>query len=233
MQSRVSQILEVDVEKLRPITQPTRFEKIILPDESFFWDGTRKFTNTYRETIEQIRYFALKNRTPTSNEKIYYFHGTRQKGEERLAEYFKSKGYEIIRPEKLTLDEQLNLLMNCKSFAATLGSISHNSIFLHEDAECIFIPREHNNFSPYQNCLNQVHPVNSVYIDSNLSIFSKALFNIFYLLNPQLKRFFGDKFNGYEEEDFKNFLQYVKDAENRGLSANTKAYGAIFTDFMA
>lgn len=233
---RLLEILDVEVDKLRPISQPTRFEKIVLPDESFFFDGTRKFTNEYLEAIERIRYFALKNRTPTSNEKIYYFHGTRQIGEERLAEYFKSRGYEVISPEKLTLDEQLNLLINCKSFAATLGSISHNSIFLREDVESIFILREPNNFNEHQRLLNQVHPVNSIYMDSSLSIFCKALLNIFYILSPQLKRFFGDKFDGYEEEDFKNFLRYIKNAENRGLSVNSNAvklYGTTFTDFMA
>ena len=234
---RLLEILEVDIARLKPVSQPTRFEKIILPDESFFSDGTnKKFTGEYRETIERVRLFALKNRTPTSSEKIFYFHGLRQKGEERLAEYFKSKGYEIIRPEKLTLDEQLNLLMNCRSFASTLGSISHNSIFLRDDTECIFIPREPNNLSNYQIAFNQVHPVNSIYIDSTLSIFCKALFNIFYMISPQLKRFFGDKWDGYEEEDFQNFLQYVKRAENSGLPVNARAvegYGEIFTDFMA
>jgi len=126
------EILGVDVGKIRPITQPTRFDKIILFDRSF---SASYFTKEYRETMDIVRNFALKNQTPTASKKIYYFYGRNQVGEERLAEYFKSKGYEIVLPEKLTLDEQLNLLINCESFAYTVGSCAHNSGFLHDKTE--------------------------------------------------------------------------------------------------
>ncbi|MBQ6298373.1 MAG: DUF563 domain-containing protein [Selenomonadaceae bacterium] len=229
---RLLEILNVDVDKLHLISQPTRFEKIILPDESFFLDEIIKFTNEYREAIERIRYFSLKNRTSTSSERIYYFHGRRQIGEERLAEYFKSKGYSIVRPEKLPLDEQLNLLINCKSFASTLGSTSHNSIFLSDDTESIFIPRGFNILNPYQSSLNQVHPVNANYIDSTLSIFYDNK-HFMYILSPQLKRFFGDKWNGYEDDDFLNFLQYVKDSIVAALPPKQlNAYSEILQNFM-
>ena len=123
----VSQILEIDADSLRPIVEPTQFEKVILPNPSFFAKGSKAdftlfFTTEYRETVDRMRNFALKNRTPIACKKIYYYHGRIQIGEERMAEYFYSKGYAIIRPETLTLDEQLNLLINADSFASTLGS---------------------------------------------------------------------------------------------------------------
>ena len=135
---RLLEILGVDVDKVQPITQPTRFDKIILFDDAYVFNSY--FTNEYREMIDRVRSFALKNRKPTSSKKIYYFYGRNQIGEERLAEYFKSKGYEIISPEKLTLDEQLNCLINCESFASTAGSCAHNSVFLRDSTETIFIP---------------------------------------------------------------------------------------------
>ena len=234
---RLLEILEIEVDKLQPITQPTQFDKIILPDESLFVKGDYKFTAEYRDTIEQVRHFAFKNRTLTSVEKIYYYHGRRnQKGEERLAEYFKSKGYEIILPEKLTFDEQLNLLLNCKSFAATIGSISHNAIFLHDGAEAIFLPRYINRFTEYQVMVDQIHPINTHYIDTSMSILATWTDFPCYVISEQLKRFFGDKFDGYDEEDFKDFLKYVKNSLGKGqvVNENVKnAYGEIFTDFMA
>lgn len=232
---RLLEILEVDVNKLYQITQPTQFDKIILPDESFY--GSRQFTTEYREMIDCIRNFTLKNRTPTSSKKIYYFHGARQTGEERLAEYFKTKGYAVIRPENLTLDEQLNLLINCESFAATLGSISLNSVFMRAGQETILIPRGEKGFrSPYQKSLNQVNQVHANFIDSTLTIFGNWYSNIFYIISPQLRRFFGDKWNGYDEDDLKAFLQYVKDSMNRGLAINLDAkeyYALILEEFMA
>lgn len=125
--------------------------------------------------------------------------------------------------------------MNCEIFASTIGSTSHNSLFLRDDAEAIFIPRALNNFNNYQGCCNQVHSVNAIYIDSTFSIYYKAAFNVFYLLSPQLKRFFGDKFDGYDEYDFKNFLLYVKSSVRKGAEVNqdllTKYISAL-PDFM-
>ena len=227
---RLLEILEVDVDNLRLITEPTEFDKIILPNSSF---AIGKFTAEYRESINRIRDFAMKNRIPVANKKFYYFHGLRQMGEDRLAEYFKSKGYEIIQPENLTLDEQLNWLINCESFASTLGSASHNSLFLRDGTEAIFIPRLANTATNYfQLAVNQVNSVNANYIDSTLSLFGTS----FYIISEQLKRLFGDKWIGYDEEDFKNFLQYVKDGLGRGLNINQKAkeyYDPVLEDFIS
>ena len=236
---RLLEILEVNLDKVQPITQPTQFDKIILPDESFVSPNNpgTGFTNEYREAIEQIRDFAIKNRTPISNKKIYYFNGRRGVCEERIAEYFKSKGYDIVRPETLTLDEQLNLTMNCEHFASTGGSCGHNSLFLPDNAEVVLIPRAASNFGYYQEIINQVRSLNISYVDSSLSFFSRGITTgtHFYLVSEQLKKFFGDKWTGYEKEDLKNFLQYVKDSLCKGINFNTGAkeyYSPIFEDFM-
>ncbi|MBQ3443225.1 MAG: DUF563 domain-containing protein [Selenomonadaceae bacterium] len=251
---RLLEILEVNVDNLREIKQPTQFDKIILPDECFFSKTLppddysfpdndsleRKFTNEYRQMIDQVRNFAMKNRTYTSSKKIYYFYGIRRQiGEERLAEYFKSKGYEIISPEKLTLDEQLNLLINAESFASTLGSCSHNSVFLRDNVEAILIPRR-NEYMFHQEALNQVHPINVNYVDSSLSIFYEVV-GVYqhvmhcFIISKQLKQFFGDKWNGYEEADFKIFMDYFKSCAKQGIPLNSEAekyYGSILPDFI-
>ena len=229
---RLLEILEVNFDKLRPIEQPTQFEKIILPDGSF----SSCFTEEYRETIERVRNFALKNRTMTSNKKIYYFYGKHQFGEEKLANYFKSKGYEIVRPEELPLDEQLNILINADNFASTLGSCAHNSVFLRNGTEVLLIPRRSGYFAFVQPRIDQVHPLNVNYVDSTLSIFSvdTPRANCF-IISEQLKRFFGDKFDGYENDDFNAFLQYVKKSISNGLNAKPNqitGYGTVLQDFM-
>ena len=231
---RLLEILEVDVDAFRPITEPKRFDKIILPDESY--DYGSEFTKEYIEMIDRVKNFAVKNKTPTSCKKIYYFHSARP-SEEHLAKYFGSKGYEIISPEKLTLDEQLNLLINCESFASTIGSSSHNSVFLRDGTETIFIPRGAvASTNSYQRTLNAVNSINANYIDSTITLYSLWYSNILYIVSSQLKKFFGDKWNGYEEEDFKNFLQYVKVNIKAGRTANAKAkeyYAPILEEFMA
>ena len=233
---RLLEILEIDIDRLKLIEQPTQFEKIILPNQSFYlhWKDGRQFTKEYREMIDCVRNFALKNRTPTSTKKIYYFHGARQFGEQYLAEYFRSKGYEIIRPERLTLDEQLNLLINAESFASTIGSCSHNSVFLRDGTETILIPRAAEAASGYQMTLDRVNPLNINYVDSTLSLFYRGNAAYCYIISEQLKKFFEDKFDGYKEEDFKIFLEYVKNQLSYKVNPKAKIYYSEFIrEFLA
>lgn len=228
---RLLEVLGVDVGRLQPIYNPTQFENIILPDSSY---ASGNFTEEYRETIERVRNFAAKNQTPTSSKKVYYFYGRAQTGEERLAEYFKSKGYAIVSPEKLTLDEQLNLMINAESFASTLGSCSHNALFLRDGTEVINIPRAANRFTGYQQMIEQLHPLNNNYVDSSLSIFETFNGPYCFIISEQLRRFFGEEFNGYDEEDFKTFLAYIRSSFSRGFKLNEKSltyYAPIYLRF--
>lgn len=233
---RVLEILGIDPDSLYPIIRPTQFERIILPDNSFYTKDSRIFfTQEYRDTIEQLRNFAQKNKTPTPSKKVYYFYGRHQIGEERLAEYLKSKGYLVVSPEKLTFDEQLNLLINCDSFASTLGSCSHNSIFLRDNTDVLFIPRAANRFTGYQQALDQVHDLNINYVDSSMSLFGGIHGPNCLIISEQLKRLFGDKFDGYAEDDFKIFLEYVNVCRKNNIGIIPKSkeiYGKGFSDFL-
>lgn len=236
---RLLEILEVDVERLQPIIQPTQFDKIILPDGSFLSPNNpvKGYTVEYQEMIDRVRNFALKNRSPTSNKKIYFFNGRKGLGEERIAEYFKLKGYDIIRPETLPLDEQLNLMINAKSLGSIGCSAAHNSLFMRDNSEMIFIPRAASKFGYYQEILNQVRPLNINYVDSSISVFSKGITqgNHCYIVSKQLKKFFGDKWTGYEEADFKTFVDYFKRSAKLCLPLNSEAeeyYGSVLPDFI-
>ena len=235
---RLLEILEINTDSIQAVTQPTQFEKLILPDSSFtvMKNIGLAFTAEYRETIDRIRHFAMKNRTPTSAKKIYYFHGRRQMGEERLAEYFKSKGYEIVQPEKFSVDEQLNILINADSFASTLGSCAHNSVFLRDGAEVILIPRAAHFTGGYQQSIEQVHPLNVNYVDSTLSFFSGLRSLHCYIISPQLKKFFGDEFKSYAFGDLKLFLKYAKYCLRNKMKLNSDAskhYGDVLPTFMS
>ena len=228
---RLLAVLEVDVNRLQPIYHPTQFENVILPDSSY---ASVKFAEEYRETIERVRAFATKHQTPTSSKKVYYFYGRAQTGEERLAEYFKAKGYEIVSPEKLTVDEQLNLMINAESFASTLGSCSHNALFLRDGTEVINIPRAANRFTGYQQMIEQLRPLNNVYVDSSLSIFETFNGPYCFIISEQLKKFFGEEFSGYDEDDSKTFLAYVGNSMRQGFKLNEKAmpyYAPIYGKF--
>ena len=235
---RLLEILEIDADRIKVIPRPMQFENVIFPDSSFYGENGHAFyTKEYREAIERVKHFAIKNQTPLSAKKIYYYYGRHSLGEERIAEYCKSKGYAIVRPENLSLDEQLNILINCESFASTLGSCSHNSVFLREGTEVIIIPRSTNYPAgyTYQATLDKMNNVNEIYIDSSLSIYETLFGPYCFIISEQLKKFFGDKFDGYADDDFKIFSEYAKASVKHGFKVNETAmpsYKSTYQGFL-
>lgn len=221
------EILGLSCSDLQPIKEAIQYKNLILPDMSF--RHSKYFTNEYRETIDIIRDFALENRRPIPFNRVYFFHGRNQIGEERIAQYFNSKGYAVISPEKLSFKDQLNVVINCDSFAAPIGSASHNMIFLRDNAEVILIPRAFY-ATGYQETLNAVHNVRITYVDSTLSLFVNNDFPwggpFYYFLSDKLLRYFADTdLNDFQfsEADFKTFIVYLKICRTHGLKFSAKA----------
>lgn len=77
-------------------------------------------------------------------------------------------------------------------------------------------------------------------MDSSLSLFYRNTGPNCFIISKQLRRFFGDKFDDkfddYDEEDFKIFLQYVKTSLSKGREIDfslREYYNAILPDFLA
>lgn len=168
----------ISISRLEPITRPTRFEKIYVPDECFYKGNTedRYFTQEYKELINLIKNNCYqqqkRNKNNQSIEKIYFTYSKYKKdnsyNEVLLEKFFESLGYTVIAPEDYTFIEQVNLLRECKSLASTVGSCSHNAVFLNDNAELILIPRTYC-LTGYQIALNEVNDISVVWIDSSLS----------------------------------------------------------------
>lgn len=233
---KLLEILGFHADDFLPITRITRYNAIILPDESFFTpDGdSRYFTSEYRAMIDQVRAYARKHYKRTPYKKVYFSYKNythfKQFGEERLEKYFHSKGYKVLYPEKLTLEEQLNVLINCDSFASTVGSCSHNILFLRDHTKVILIPRA-NYLTGYQLTLDQVHDLDITYIDSTLSLFAARCpweGPFYYFVSGKLMDYFKDTRKNnrrYWVESFRGFKMYAIHGLNYGRGANAKAYG--------
>ena len=102
------------------------------------------------------------------------------------------------------------MLLNCENFASTLGSISHNTIFMNEGREVILIPR-YPACNVYQLALDTLQNLDIYYIDSSISIFYQNWQGPHcYIVSEQLKKFFGDDFEGYSATDFIAFLGHMR-----------------------
>lgn len=166
--------LGIDREKLLTVNEVTQFKKVIIPDQCFLYNSElrqRQFTQEYINIVDKIL-----NDIEPSNEQKIYFSRTRLKShkdfifsEKKLDKLLVSKGYKIVFPETLTLNEQISLLKGCSEFVTTDGSISHNAIFCKNDTKLVII-RKSDYQNGYQAAINKLKDFNIVYIDSNKSI---------------------------------------------------------------
>lgn len=229
------EILGFDCSRFLPVRQTVKYQRIILPDESFFTldGGRRYFTAEYRDFINCIREYGIKNQRPVPYRNVYFSYASykrfKQIGEKRIEEYLKQQGYSVIEPEKLTFKEQLNILVQCENFASTIGSCSHNLIFLKDHTRVLLIPRA-NYLTGYQLALDQVHDLNITYADSSLSLFAaKSPWDgpFYYFISDRLMEYFKDRRKRgrrYWLREFRDFGIYILYGLHYGQGANADAY---------
>ena len=196
------QMIGVSEIKLEAVSHTSRFRKVILPDECFRResDGTRVFTSEYRKLIDGIREYGEKNIAPADIKKKYFTYrkhpAMRVIGESKIEKFFSDLGYTVVSPENYSFSDQLSMLLGCESFACTVGSASHNSIFLRDGTRVTLIPRA-GFISEYQPALDQVHNLDITYVDSSLSLYVKPdrpwEGPFYYILSDQLRECFGQK----------------------------------------
>lgn len=99
------------------------FEAAYIPEEyisQHFFDVFRYVARNIKPSIPHY-------------EKVYFSRShlkeNRDFGGEVIDDLFESAGYATFYPEKLALDDQINLIVNCKSYACVAGTLVHNLFF--------------------------------------------------------------------------------------------------------
>lgn len=165
--------LGVNEKQLVRIDKATRFKKVFLPDDCFIrWEkkGTW-YTNEYKLMINRVVSFYHQT-TVGSPAKVYFsrthLQDSKEEGEERIESVFKRKGFRIYYPEELSLEDQINVLTNCRCFASTEGSVSHNALFLNEGTSLVLLRKAYYT-NGYQAAINEMRKLKVIYIDSHMS----------------------------------------------------------------
>lgn len=162
----------VEVENYTNVKKITKFKKVIIPDNAFYYeDGNRFYTKEFSKTIEKIKQNASQGIATPS--KVYYTKKTkndpREWGREQDIEVlFKQKGYAIISPEEYDVKRQIQFMMGCEKFAATEGSISHNAIFCNPGTE-VAVLRKADYTNGYTIIVGEVSNAKTIYVDANHS----------------------------------------------------------------
>lgn len=163
----------IDIRAARQIKTLTRFDKVIIPDSSI---KSSCYGRLYHAEFCSIINLIKSSFSSLSSNPLYdkiYFTRTRLKGykdigEERIEKLFKRKGYTIIAPEHLSIEEQITIIMSCSCFATTEGSISHLSIFCRPGTKVILVNKA-NYLNYHQVMINEFADLDVTYIEAHHS----------------------------------------------------------------
>lgn len=167
-----------DICQAEHIVELTRFDKIIVPQNSFFaGNHGRSYTKEYVASIQNI----INNVSKTDVliepiEKIYLSRSKYSKlpqsraeqGEDVIEREMNKLGYTSIIPEDHTFAEQIFLVRNCSYLATTEGSIAHISVFCKPDTGVTIICKG-NYLNFHQVAINQLAALDVTYVEAHHS----------------------------------------------------------------
>ena len=165
------ELLGVPRERLLFITEPTRFAKVLIP-ENTFGDGV-PYCSEYSRIIDYMKTSALQageKSMPKPEQRIYFtrtqFRRSRytEVGERRIEELFRQRGFTVLAPEKLSVREQIFYFNTCREIASLSGTISHNIVFSNPGNRFILLNRCClPNYAQF--AVNQLSPAEVTYVD--------------------------------------------------------------------
>lgn len=193
-------LLGISESQITIITEPTRYRKIIIPEEAY--TPLKEYHPEFLDIIRKVvRSASVEGIKPT--EKVYF---SRSKfayklksdfGEEFIAELFRCNGFEVIYPEEHSLAEQIFYVNNCKVFASIGGSCAHNILFSLTKPKMILLNRM-NGYQFHQWFLNEMAGVEPItYVDAYTEPFKKVFKTevtgpFLYWCNTNVKKFAKD-----------------------------------------
>lgn len=195
---RILERLGIDPARLRRIDEPTRFRRIYLPGMCFVNNRERHCREYTREFVRLIDRISEGIPPATGTERLYFTRSGLQKfrdyGEPLVENVFRRIGCSVVRPDRLSLEEQIAMLKGCRFLAGTDGSVLHNSVFLPEGAS-LAVVRKADYVNVYQAALNQMRNLDVTYIDAHKSVMNPKVRHFdgpfFMYVTPELARFAG------------------------------------------
>ena len=178
-------LMGIPCERVEVIDRPTRFSRVTVPDQAFtiFSGGDTRYMAAFR---------AMRGRAqgPTP-QKVYLSRGRFARkdyvNERFLEEFHRKRGFEIVYPETLSLEEQVSVVGNAEEVATTLGTMSHLFLFAGPEAELTIYLRA-DTVMPAQLAVDKVAGRTPVYVDVTCNLLPTHHMTRAHLFGPN--RFF-------------------------------------------
>lgn len=160
------------------INKLAKCKEIVIPECSYITN--LYWSNEYLNVFNYIKQHINRKTFQISSKKIYFSRRKFRKannseiGENMLENFFSKNGFEIISPEKYTLDEQICMITNSECVAAISGTIPHNMLFANEGQEIVIINKTYS-INTMQFDINAIKKLRCTYIDAWVAVFPVSM----------------------------------------------------------
>lgn len=207
----IMSIIGVDRNRLLPITSPTRFKRIIVPERSEY--PGKYWTKEFKDTFDYIR-----DQVPANSKykKIYFTRRNlmisfvKERGEKELIPLLKKAGFSILSPEKYTLREKIALMKGCKEMATICGTTPFQYLFGNDGSKLIIFNKTYES-NIFEFMINNMRQLNVTYIDAYFALFPTNIGHGPFIIwkNDNVVNFFRDQY-GIISEKSKYIHSYIK-----------------------
>jgi len=212
----------------KPIDKPIQFRSVIVPEQSQY--NSWRYIKYTKEFL--IPYQAIKSNVKPSNVKKIYLTRSQFKNplrsffnEKYFEDFFCNRGFKVIAPEKLNLEEQLSLITGADEIASTEGTLSHWAMFCKPGVKFTMLTRNIT-AEPIQIFINDAFGIDNYYIVEaykNFLYVHKHNEGVFFLgSNKHWKEFVADYFGEQIAEYDDN--SYLSVALDKYVNAWCKKY---------
>lgn len=179
------ELMGFDMGRVEVIDEPTRFHEIIVPDEAIY--ALNAFRPEYILAYDRIR----ENIRPHADTKVYLsrrrFKYRTSLNEEHYEEFFARRGFTVIYPETLTIEEQIAYIAGADEVVSMMGSMAHLLLFAKPTVKATILNRSGQCLTA-QIIVDQARGIEPYYIDAYLNPLPVPHVNGPFLFGPN--RFF-------------------------------------------
>lgn len=160
-------------DKLKFINAPRRYAEVILPQESFAI--THYVRSGFALLFNELKHRVSKLNDRPEERKIMLGRSSFAKARKmemgliEMEEHFRSNGYEVVYPEKISLTKFISLLSSATEIVTFSGSLAHNLVFAPAGAKVTVIER-YPYVNYFQTAIELAFDFDMTYVDANAFI---------------------------------------------------------------
>ncbi|KAB7789708.1 glycosyltransferase family 61 protein [Bifidobacterium leontopitheci] len=157
------ELMGIDMNRVEVIDAPTQFAKVIVPDEAMY--PADAYRSEYIRTFDCIR----DRIEPKDCRKLYMsrrrFQLRPTLNEEYYESFFERRGYTVIFPETLSIEDQIAYVAGADDIVTSIGSMSHLLLFAKSTVTATILNRS-TQCLPGQIIVNQVRGIEPFFVDA-------------------------------------------------------------------